>query len=103
MTTLLLSRTQVERLLNPSTLATQLRAGFITYSNSSAGRALRVRAPIPNHRGTATVLFPGMLPDLGAYTVKVHAKFPDQDPAIRGVICLHETRTGALLAIMDST
>jgi ornithine cyclodeaminase/alanine dehydrogenase-like protein (mu-crystallin family) len=103
MTTLLLSRTQVERLLNPSTLATQLRAGFITYSNSSAGRALRVRAPIPNHRGTATVLFPGMLPDLGAYTVKVHAKFPDQDPAIRGVICLHEARTGALLAIMDST
>jgi ornithine cyclodeaminase len=93
----------VERLLDPSTLATQLRAGFITYSNSNADRALRVRAPIPNHRGTATVLFPGMLPDLGAYTVKVHAKFPDHDPAIRGVICLHEARTGALLAIMDST
>jgi ornithine cyclodeaminase/alanine dehydrogenase-like protein (mu-crystallin family) len=103
MTTLLLSRTQVERLLDPSTLARQLRAGFITYSSSSFGRALRVRAPIPNHRGTATVLFPGMLPDVGAYTVKVHAKFPDHDPAIRGVICLHEARTGALLAIMDST
>ena len=103
MTTLLLSRTQVERLLDPSALATQLRAGFIRYSNSSAGRALRVRAPIPDHRGTATVLFPGTLPDLGAYTVKVHAKFPDHDPAIRGVICLHDARTGTLLAIMDST
>lgn len=104
MTTLLLSRTQVERLLNPSTLATQLRAGFITYSNSGGDRALRVRAPIPNRRGTtATVLFPGMVPDSGAYTVKVHAKFPDHDPAIRGVICLHDAHTGALLAIMDST
>jgi hypothetical protein len=76
MPTLLLSRTQVERLLDPKTLATQLRAAFIAYSRSSAGRALRVRAPIPDHRGTATVLFPGMLPGLGANTVKVDAKFP---------------------------
>jgi ornithine cyclodeaminase/alanine dehydrogenase-like protein (mu-crystallin family) len=103
MPTLLLSRSQVERLLDPSTLATQPRAAFITYSSSSAERALRVRVPIPNHSGTATVLFPGMLPSFGAYTVKVHAKFPDQDPAIRGVICLHEASTGTLLAIMDST
>jgi ornithine cyclodeaminase/alanine dehydrogenase-like protein (mu-crystallin family) len=103
MTTMLLSRTQVEGLLDPETLATQLRSGFITYSNSGAERALRVRAPIPNQPGTATVLFPGMLPSLGAYTVKVHAKFPDHDPAIRGVICLHDARTGTLLAIMDST
>src|SRR5262245_3384623 len=103
MSTLLLSRTQVERLLNPSALIAQLRAGFIAYSSSNAGRALRVRAPIPDHRGTATVLFPGMLPGLGAYTVKVHAKFPDHDPAIRGVICLHHASTGTLLAIMDST
>ena len=103
MPTLLLCRTQVEQLLDPSALVTQLRAGFITYSNSSAGRALRVRAAIPDHRGTATVLFPGLLPGLGVYTVKVHAKFPDHDPAIRGVICLHDAGTGTLLAIMDST
>ena len=103
MTTLLLSRSQVERLLEPSTLATELCAGFITYSSSRAERALRVRASIPEHPGTATVLFPGMLPGLAAYTVKVHAKFPGHDPAIRGVICLHEASTGRLLAIMDST
>ena len=103
MPTLLLSRTQVERLLDPSALATQLRAGFITYSSSAAGRALRIRAPIPDYRGTATVLFPGTLPGLGVYTVKVHAKFPGHDPAIRGVICLHDASTGVLLAIMDST
>jgi ornithine cyclodeaminase len=103
MSTLLLTRTQVERLLDPSALVAQLRAGFVTYSSSSAARALRVRAPIPDHRGTATVLFPGTLPGLDVYTVKVHAKFPDHIPAIRGVICLHDARAGTLLAIMDST
>jgi ornithine cyclodeaminase/alanine dehydrogenase-like protein (mu-crystallin family) len=72
----------------------------------------RVRAPSAhsafeqlsqNERGSATVLFPGTLPGLPVYTVKVHAKFPDHDPAIRGVICLHDARTGTLLAILDST
>jgi ornithine cyclodeaminase/alanine dehydrogenase-like protein (mu-crystallin family) len=103
MRTLLLSRREVERLLDPAALITRLRAGFVTYSHSSSGRALRVRAPIPDQPGTATVLFPGTLPGLGVYTVKVHAKFPGGDPAIRGVICLHDARTGSLLAIMDST
>ena len=37
------------------------------------------------------------------YTVKVHAKFPAEEPAIRGVLCLHDLETGALLAVMDST
>lgn len=35
--------------------------------------------------------------------MKVHAKFPDQRPAIRGVLCLHSADTGELLAVMDST
>ena len=38
-----------------------------------------------------------------AYTVKVHAKFPAEQPAIRGVLCLHDAATGDLLAVMDST
>ena len=33
----------------------------------------------------------------------MHAKFPDQDPAIAGVLLLHDLLTGALLAVMDST
>lgn len=103
MRTLLLSRTRVERLLDPWALVTELRAGFIAYSTSDAARARRVWAPIASHRGTATVLFPGTLPGLDVYTVKVHAKYPEQDPAIRGVLCLHDASTGTLLAIMDST
>jgi ornithine cyclodeaminase len=49
------------------------------------------------------VLFPGVAPGIPAYTVKVHAKFPRQQPAIRGVLCLHDAETGDLLAVMDST
>ena len=37
------------------------------------------------------------------YTVKVHSKFPDQKPAIRGVLCLHDLQSGRLLSVMDST
>jgi ornithine cyclodeaminase/alanine dehydrogenase-like protein (mu-crystallin family) len=49
------------------------------------------------------VLFPGSALDVPAYTVKVHAKFPAEQPAIRGVLCLHDVNTGELLAVMDST
>jgi hypothetical protein len=49
------------------------------------------------------MLFPGTAADIPAYTVKVHAKFPEQQPAIRGVLCLCDGQTGELLAVMDST
>jgi ornithine cyclodeaminase len=50
-----------------------------------------------------TVLFPGLSDGIPAYTVKVHAKFPTSNPAIQGVIHLHDLSTGELLAVMDST
>ena len=89
-------------LLDPALLVEQLRAGFIAYSETSSNRAQRVRSAVPGP-GTATVLFPGTVPGLPVYTVKVHAKFPAQQPAIRGVLCLHDVHTGDLIAVMDST
>jgi ornithine cyclodeaminase len=103
MPTLLLTRSQVEALLDAAALVEPLRAGFIAYSADPVDRARRVRARLPGRTGTATVLFPGVVPGAPAYTVKVHAKFPGLDPAIRGVVCVHDMNTGALLAIMDST
>lgn len=103
MRTLLLNRSEVESLLDPLALAPSLRSAFVAYSASRPGeRARRVRAS-PGGPGTSTVLFPGTAPGVPAYTVKVHAKFPGQEPAIRGVLCLHAAETGALLAVMDST
>jgi len=102
MGTLLLTRSQVEMLLEPTELLPALRKAFVAYSADRNERARRVRSRLPGP-GTATVLFPGVTPGIPAYSVKVHAKFPDQNPAIRGVLCLHAGDTGDLLAIMDST
>jgi ornithine cyclodeaminase/alanine dehydrogenase-like protein (mu-crystallin family) len=103
MSTLLLTRSHVEALLDTRALVEELRTGFIAYSAEPQDRALRVRAALPGRRGTATVLFPGVVPGVAAFTVKVRAKFPSETPAIRGVLCVHDMNTGALLAIMDST
>lgn len=102
MSTLLLTRSEAEVLLEPAAVLTELRAAFRSYSLERGVRAQRVRSALPGP-GTATVLFPGTATDVPAYTVKVHAKFPEQQPAIRGVLCLHDGQTGELLAVMDST
>ena len=100
--TLLLTRSDVENLLDPYALIEALRSGFIAYSSTPGERARRVRAPL-NGPGSATVLFPGTTAGLPIYTVKVHAKFPAETPAIRGVVCVHDMNTGCVLAVMDST
>lgn len=102
MKTLLLTRSECAALLDPASLVPALRDAFVAYSAAPGARARRVRAPLEGG-ASSTVLFPGTLPALPAYTVKVHAKFPGQDPAIRGVLCLHDAGSGALLAVMDST
>ena len=102
MRTLLLKRSETEVLIEPGTLLDDLRAAFRGYSLDRGVRAQRVRSAV-SEIGTATVLFPGTAADIPAYTVKVHAKFPAQQPAIRGVLCLHDRQTGELLAVMDST
>lgn len=90
MRTLLLTRSEVERSLDPTGLAAGLRAAFQAYFTDPTLRAQRVRAALPGP-GTATVLFPGLAPGVPAHTVKVHAKFPAERPAIGGVLCLRLT------------
>jgi ornithine cyclodeaminase len=102
MGTLLINRSEVEALLAPTALVPALRRAFVAYSAGRDETARRVRSALPGP-GTVVVLFPGVAPGVPAYTVKIHAKFPDQHPAIRGVLCLYATETGDLLAIMDST
>lgn len=104
MPTLFLTRSETVSLLDAASIIPALRDAFVSYSTMPGERARRVRARLPAHsQGTSTVLFPGTTSGIPAFTVKVHAKFPAQDPAIRGVLCLHDLETGALLAIMDSS
>ncbi|WP_338873437.1 ornithine cyclodeaminase family protein [Myxococcus stipitatus] len=101
MRTLLLTRSDVSRNLQALTLLEDLREAFRTDALARTAAPQRVRAPL-HAEGTAMVLLPGCLPDIPAYTVKVHAKFPARTPAIRGVLHLNDLATGELLAVMDS-
>ncbi|MEV6283026.1 ornithine cyclodeaminase family protein [Kribbella sp. NPDC051770] len=96
--TLLLKRSDILGLLDVPAVLRTLRAGF----TASVGvEPQRVRTDLPGP-GTATTLLPGTISGIPAYTVKVNAKFPQSTPALRGVVCLHDARDGALLAILDS-
>ena len=97
--TLLLSRTELEQLLDPDVCLAALRAGFLAPPRGILPRRTHTGLPGP---GTATALLPGLIDGVPAYTVKVNAKFPGSSPALRGVVCLHDLDTGELLALLDS-
>jgi ornithine cyclodeaminase len=97
--TLLLSRCDLERLLDVDTCLSALEQGFMTGPAVIASQ--RIRTDLPG-AGTATVLIPGLARGIPAYTVKVNAKFPRARPALRGVVCLHDLASGELLALADS-
>ncbi|GAA4601348.1 ornithine cyclodeaminase family protein [Actinoallomurus liliacearum] len=97
--TVLLSRVDLETVLDPQACLEALRAGFM--ASPGPVRPQRVRTDLPGP-GTATALIPGLIDGVPAYTVKVNAKFPGATPALRGVVCLHDLRTGELLALLDS-
>ncbi|AOR30775.1 ornithine cyclodeaminase [Streptomyces fodineus] len=98
--TRVLTRTDLEALLEPAACLAALREGFRA-ADAAAVPGQRVRTDLP-FPGTATALIPGLLPGIDAYTAKVNAKFPGARPALRGVICLHSGADGELLALLDS-
>ncbi|WP_010094552.1 ornithine cyclodeaminase family protein [Ornithinibacillus scapharcae] len=103
METLLLTRTEVQNLLKPLELYPALKEAFASYSLNRQIPAQRASSILPQENNSVMLLFPGLISNIPAYTVKDHAKFPTQSPSIKGVINLHDLETGQLLAIMDST
>src|SRR5260370_4755819 len=103
MTTVLLTRSEVEPLLHLPALLSEIRQAFQAYSLERSIPAQRVRSPLPGQDAKgAMLLFPGLLPGIPAYTVKVHAKFPSQRPAIKGVLLLHVLQPVTLSVILYS-
>lgn len=100
MSTLIITHSDVVRLLDALPLLELLRAGFVHHSSHKGPHPQRARAVL-HDSDAALVVFPGTLPDIPAYTVKVHARFPDASPR-RGVVNLFDQKTGALLAILDA-
>lgn len=99
--TLVLTHQDVVRNLEALTLLNELREALKADARLQTVAAQRSRALLHSH-GSAIAIFPGLIPGIPAYTVKVHSKFPAQTPAIRGLLQLYDLNTGELLAIMDS-
>ncbi len=97
--TLLLSRSDLSQLLDVTPCLNALRDGFTAVPSGIEAQRLSTALPGP---GRATALIPGLVEGIPAYTVKVNAKFPASRPALRGVVCLHDTASGELLALLDS-
>src|SRR5689334_24500967 len=100
---ILLSAADLDRLLEPRELMAQLRTAMIAYAKPGAIPGLRAHSPItasPPH--SVSMVFPGLVPGIPAYTIKLNAKIPDATPSVRGLIALMDLKTGALLSVMDS-
>ena len=98
--TVMLDRGDLRRSVFVPDLTCELREALVAY-RPEVVPPRRVRAQ-PSPSVTAMVLVPGTVPGIPAYTVKIHAKSPIRQPALSGVICLHDLEDGRLLAIMDS-
>ena len=100
---LLLSASQIRGLIDPRKLLDDLRHAMRAYATSAQPRGKRTHSPIPSSQPhSVMIVFPGLVPGIPAYTVKVNAKLPQSVPSVRGVISLHDLESGALLAVMDS-
>jgi ornithine cyclodeaminase len=107
MDTLLLTRSEIEQILTPPALLAALREAFAAYSTMRTIDSMRIPIPLPKEStpigASGMVLAPGLVPGIPAYSVKVHAKFPGEDPAIRGILIIHDLSTGAPLAVLESS
>ncbi len=83
MSTLLLTRSDVSRNLQALTLLTDMREAFRADALARMVAPQRTRVPL-HAEGTAMVLFPGSLPGVPAYSVKVHGRFPTSTPSSPG-------------------
>ncbi len=81
-------------------LLRELSQAFTARRRSASVSALRVDAPTAPG---STLVRQATLPDLPAYSVTVKVEVPQQRPASRSVLQLHDLTTGKLLAVMDAT
>lgn len=103
--TLILSKTEVEEMMDEKKLLYYIKKGFLAnlIQNSTNNSIEKYQSTLNSEMNSVVVLFPGILDGIPAYTIKIHAKNPNQSPSIKGVIQLNDINTGDILAIMDST
>ena len=103
MSALLLSASDVRASLDRRALLEPLRHAMKSYAGGAQPRAKRAHSAIPSSAPhSVMIVFPGLVPGIPAYTVKINAKLPQSVPSVRGLIALHDLESGRLLAVMDS-
>lgn len=103
---LVLSRSDIEKLINRDALFDQVKQGFAAIATAGPefrGRRHPVALPPTANGSAGMVLAPGLIPGIPAYTVKVNSKFPRHPPAIKGIVVLHSLEDGRIMAILDSS
>ena len=95
------SAEEIRKLFDLDQMAQALQDGFVAYDQAKNHLGERLVFNMGNGN-SATVIGPGTLPTIPAYTFKVNSKFPAQDPALKGVVSLFDRKTGDLLAQLDS-
>jgi ornithine cyclodeaminase/alanine dehydrogenase-like protein (mu-crystallin family) len=100
---LLLNASLVDRLIDDEKLLVALREAMSSYVPETGIRGQRAHSALPGMPPKSTmVIFPGLIPGISAYTVKVNAKLPHATPSVLGLVSLHDIDTGNVLAVMDS-
>ena len=96
-----ISEKDIRALCDVDEVMEAMKMGFMAYSRMSNTMGQRFIVDLGNGN-TATVIGPGILPDIPAYTMKVNSKFPQENPALKGVVTLFDKNTGEILAQFHS-
>lgn len=101
---LLLSRTEVTKNLDPRALVGRLAEGFQMHSlNRSQESRSSHYAPLVERLGGVSASAIGVMEGIPAYSVKVETRQSNGAPSISGFVHLFDSRTGRLLAILESS
>jgi alanine dehydrogenase len=101
---LILSRAEVESLLDLDRLVDAVAAAMVDVSRGRASVPARVAAVVGDRHAMLAAM-PAFLPSSRALTTKLVSVFPENTdrPTHQGIICCFDPADGALLAIMDGT
>jgi alanine dehydrogenase len=101
---LILSRTEVESLLDLDRLVDAVAAAMVDVSGGRASVPPRVAATVPERRALLAAM-PAFLPSAGALTTKLVSLFPHNTdrPTHQAIICCFDPADGTPLVVMDGT
>jgi ornithine cyclodeaminase len=101
---LILSRAEVESLLDLDRLVEAVAGAMVDVSHGRASMPARVAAMVADRRAMVAAM-PAFLPSSGALATKLVAVFPENTdrPTHQAIICCFDPTDGAPLVVMDGT